>query len=61
MQYFKKVSQNCKINSPKENEVFPPETHNDVNFHSTYKALNFINLPLNPTMKNFSLFLAEIQ
>ena len=44
-----------------QKEVFPLETRNEkhVSFTSTYEALSFTNLPLNPAMWNFPLLLAE--
>ena len=51
-QHFKKVSQNCQVkNIPRgKPEQKHAETRNEVSFPSTYKVLNFTNLPLNPTM-----------
>ena len=44
-----------------QKEVFPLETLNEkhVSFTLTCEALSFTNLPLNPTMWNFPLLLAE--
>ena len=60
-QYFKKISKITKYKLKKkfiwhEKKISPSETRNAISFLSTYAAVNFSSLLLDPAMHIFNCF-----